>query len=216
MPRIIELWTAFTDRLEGLGAWIAPLGLRLVLAWEFWEAGREKFSGSNWFMDVQGQFPFPFNQVPASLSWSMATWAELVGAAMLLLGLGTRIAAFSLLVLTIVATAAVHWPDDWMMFSELLQGYAITDKGQGNYKLPLLFAVMLLPLVLRGAGRLSLDALLGRWLRLGPPRPQADTVAWGLAALALGLPMAMLLPTFGLTLAAGGIVLLAADRWMRA
>jgi putative oxidoreductase len=213
MNRIIDCWTALVSRLEGLGTWLAPLGLRLILAWEFWEAGREKFSGSNWFMQIQGDFPFPFDLVPAAVSWQLATWAELLGAIALALGLGTRIAAFSLFVLTIVATAAVHWPDDWMMFSDLLQGYAITDKGHGNYKLPLLFLVMLVPLVLRGAGRLSLDALLARLARIeSSPLPLADTVAWGLAALAVGLPLAMLLPVFGLTLALAGIVLLGIAR----
>jgi putative oxidoreductase len=213
MNKPIELWTRLTDRLEGLGQWLAPLGLRLVLFWEFWEAGREKFTGSNWFMDIQGKFPFPFNVVPADLSWSMATWAELLGALALLFGLGTRIAAFSLFVLTVVATAAVHWPDDWMMFSDLLQGYVITDQGHGNYKLPLLFLVMLLPLILRGAGKLSVDALLARGLELdGTGAPDADLVAWGLAALALGLPLAMLMPVFGLTLAAGGVAMLVLAR----
>ena len=213
MNKLIEYWTALVERLEGLGQWLAPLGLRLVLAWEFWEAGREKFSGSNWFMGIQGKFPFPFNVVPADLSWTMATWTEMLGALALLLGLGTRIAAFSLLVLTVVATAAVHWPDDWMMFSDLLQGYAITDMGHGNYKLPLLFVVMLVPLVLRGPGKLSIDALLARAFTMDPHlRPNADLVAWGLGALALGLPLAMLLPLFGLTLAAGGVAMLVLAR----
>lgn len=213
MSRPIDYWTSFTERLEGLGAWLAPLGLRLILAWEFWEAGREKFTGSNWFMQIQGDFPFPFNVVPTTLSWTLATWAELLGAMALALGLGTRIAAFALFVLTIVATAAVHWPDDWMMFSDLLQGYAITDKGHGNYKLPLLYLVMLVPLILRGAGWLSLDAWLARRAGIAvPPAPVADTVAWGLAAVALGLPLAMLLPLTGLALAGGGIVLLVLSR----
>jgi putative oxidoreductase len=215
MNKLIELWTALTDRLEGLGAWLAPLGLRLVLAWEFWEAGREKFSGSNWFMDIQGKFPFPFNVVPSDVSWSMATWTEMLGALALLLGAGTRAVAFSLFVLTIVATAAVHWPDDWMMFSDLLQGYAITDRGHGNYKLPLLFLVMLVPLILRGAGKLSIDAVVARLLHSeAPAAPNADLVAWGLGALAVGLPLAMLLPVFGLGLAAMGILLLGVSRWL--
>lgn len=217
MNRLFDLWHALVDRLEGLGQWLAPLGLRMILAWEFWEAGREKYSGSNWFMDIQGKFPFPFNVVPADLSWSMATWTEMLGAVALLLGLGTRVFAFSLFVLTIVATAAVHWPDNWMMFSDLLEGYAITDKGHGNYKLPLIFLVMLVPLILRGAGKLSLDALLGKLLRTDAAvAPNADTIAWGLGALAVGLPLAMLLPVFGLTLAAAGMVLIALSRWLHA
>jgi putative oxidoreductase len=215
MNKLIDLWQSLTERLEGLGRWLAPLGLRAILAWEFWEAGREKFSGSNWFMDIQGKFPFPFNVVPADLSWQMATWTEMLGAIALLLGLGTRVFAFALFVLTVVATAAVHWPDDWMMFSDLLQGYAITDKGHGNYKLPLIFLVMLVPLILRGAGRLSLDAWLASLSKgEAEPRPNADVIAWGLAALAVGLPLAMLLPVFGIVLAASGVLMLAAARWL--
>jgi len=41
-------------------------------------------------------------------------------------------------------------------------GHALTDKCFSNDKLPLIFLVMLWPLMLNGAGRLSLDAWLGR------------------------------------------------------
>jgi putative oxidoreductase len=102
------------------------------------------------------------------------------------------------------------------MFSDLLEGYAITDRGHGNYKLPLIFMVMLLPLILRGAGKLSLDALLARFLgENGPLQPNADAIAWGLGALALGLPLAMLLPAFGFSLAGAGLVLLIGARLLR-
>ena len=104
-----------------------------------------------------------------------------------------------------------------MMFSDLVEGYAITDKGHGNYKLPLLFLVMLVPLILRGAGRLSLDAVASHWLKTQPhPEPVADLVAWGLAGVAVGLPLAMLLPTAGFALAAAGIVMLGLSRILRA
>ena len=35
-------------------------------------------------------------------------------------------------------------------------------RGYGNFKLPLIFVAMLLPLVFTGAGRLSLDELIRR------------------------------------------------------
>jgi putative oxidoreductase len=148
--------------LDGAGAWLAPLGLRLILAWEYFESGLEKFRGKNWFADIREQFPFPFNLVPTELSWQMATWFELAGGIALLIGLGTRFFSASLFVLTIVAIGAVHWPAEWHTLAELAQGYALTDKGQGNYKLPLIFLVMLLPLILTGPGRLSLDAWIAR------------------------------------------------------
>lgn len=198
-------WRQATARLEGLGAWLAPLGLRLIMAWEFGEAGFEKLRGSNWFAHVRENFPFPFSVVSTDISWVMATWFEIIGAFALVLGLFTRVFSFSLLILTFVATAAVHWPDSWSTLGELWQGYAITDKGAGNFKLPLLFALMLLPLVLQGAGKLSLDHLLGRWLLPAPCAPRADALAWSLACVAFGLPLAALFPAFGLSLAAAGI-----------
>lgn len=211
-----ERWTALTERLDGVGDWLAPLGLRLILAWEFWEAGIEKFRGENWFAGIQSDFPFPFNLVPPDLSWAMATWFELGGAIALLLGLGTRFFAFNLFVLTMVATASVHWPMNWQTLQDLAMGYAISDKGFGNFKLPLIFAVMLLPLVFKGAGRFSLDALIARRLSTPPMQGVQDTLAWGLAGLVVGLPLSLLMPTLGLTIAAVGLLLVALDRLLLA
>ena len=159
---------AARDQLGRFAPWLAPLGLRLLLAWEFFESGHEKLHGQNWFADLQDAFPFPFDQLPAALNWQLATWFELVGAACLLLGFGTRFAAASLLVLTAVATYAVHWPAEWSSLGDLAMGYAISDQGFGNFKLPLLFMAMLLPLLFTGAGRLSVDAVLARWYPSGP------------------------------------------------
>ena len=79
-------------------------------------------------------------------------------------GLFTRFWAAGLIILSIVAIAGVHWPDDWNTLSELWKGYAISNRGFGNYKLPLIFIVMLLPLLFLGPGKASLDFLLSRSL----------------------------------------------------
>lgn len=211
-----ERWIALTERLDGVGDWLAPLGLRLVLAWEFWEAGIGKYRGENWFAGIQSDFPFPFNLVPADLSWAMATWFELGGAVALLLGLGTRFFAFNLFVLTMVATASVHWPMDWQTLKDLAMGYAISDKGFGNFKLPLIFAVMLLPLVLKGAGKFSLDAVIAARGGLTSRQTVQDPLAWGIAGLVIGLPLSLLLPTVGLGIAVAGALLVALDRLLLA
>lgn len=147
--------------LDRLGTWSADLPLRLFLAWEFFESGLEKFNGTNWFVDLQASFPFPFNVLPHEFNWQLSMWAELICPLLLLLGLGTRLASLVLAVVTVVAIAAVHWPAHWSGLGELLQGYSITDHGFGNFKLPLIYLVALLPLLLKGAGRLSVD----HWLR---------------------------------------------------
>ncbi|MDE2442193.1 MAG: DoxX family protein [Betaproteobacteria bacterium] len=147
--------------VDALGLWLGLLSLRILLGWDFFESGLEKFHGSNWFADIQDRFPFPFSIVPPEISWQMATWFELLGGIALLLGLATRFMSISLIVLTTVAIAAVHWPDMWASVGELMQGYVFTDNGQGNFKLPVLFIGMLLPLVLSGPGKQSVDA----WIR---------------------------------------------------
>lgn len=148
--------------LDRAGNWFAPLSLRIFLAWEFFESGLEKWNGENWFQDIQAAFPFPFNHVPVTLNWQLSMWAELLCAIALLVGLGTRLSALILIVVTVVATAAVHWPADWSTLSELAQGYSISDKGHGNFKLPVIYLAALLPLLLTGAGKLSLDAFIAR------------------------------------------------------
>ena len=214
---VLDAWDALTARLRGAGEVIPRFVMRLVMGWEFWESGLEKYRGENWFASVQGDFPFPFNVVPAGLSWGIATWFELIGAVMLWIGLGTRFFAFSLLFLTFVATAAVHWPDMWTMWSDLLKGYSVSDQGHGNFKLPLLFVVMLLPLIFNGAGKLSVDHLLSRALKLDHASPPiADAYAWALAAAVLGLPFLMLIPSLGAGMLAVSVVLALFGRFARA
>lgn len=138
----------------------APIFLRLLLAYEFAEAGLEKYHGENWFANLS--FPFPFSLLSAEASWNMAMGLELLGPLALILGLATRFFSAALMVLTVVAIAAVHWPAHWQTLAELWQGYAITDKGFGNYKLPLLYLLMLASLFCSGAGRLSMDYWVSR------------------------------------------------------
>jgi putative oxidoreductase len=146
------------ERLDLIGLWLGLLSLRLLLGWDYFESGLEKFRGENWFAEIADRFPIPFNVVPVDFSWQIATWFELVGAVALVIGLGTRFFAASLFIVTLVAIAGVHWPESWSTLGELAQGYVFTDHGHGNFKLPVIFLGMLLPLMLLGPGRLSLDA----------------------------------------------------------
>jgi putative oxidoreductase len=160
MNKAIQLAHHALNLLDQLGLWIGLLSLRLILAWEFGEAGFEKLYGSNWFADIQDQFPWPFKLIPADINWALATGFEVVGAVALAIGLGTRFFSASLIVLTLVAMLSVHWPESWSTLDELLQGYALTDVGHGNFKLPVIYIAMLLPVVLMGPGRLSVDGLV--------------------------------------------------------
>jgi putative oxidoreductase len=142
MNTMTGLWLRATDLLDRVGDWLPALAIRVLLGWEYFESGLMKYRGENWFAQIQEQFPFPFDVIPVDISWFL--WA------------------FSLIILTIVATAAVHWPESYSSFSELLKGYAITNKGFGNYKLPAMYLVMFLPLLFSGPGKASLDYFLRR------------------------------------------------------
>ena len=148
--RITSLIAGGLNLLNGVGAWLAPLGLRLLLAKEFWDSGLEKWNGMNWFGEIMAMMPFPFNVVPVDISWTISTWSEVAGAIALVLGLGTRFFSFQLIIITLVAWASVHAG----------LGYNVCDNG---WKLPLIYLVMFLPLLLTGPGKLSLDHLIKGW-----------------------------------------------------
>lgn len=135
--------------LDRIGTFLPQLGLRLVLAYEFWQSGVEKWNGMNWFGEIMDQFPFPFNVIPVDVSWQISTWSELAGGIALVLGLATRFFSLSLIVVTLVAWASVHAGN----------GYNVCDNG---WKLPLIYLVMFLPLLFGGPGKLSLDHLIAR------------------------------------------------------
>jgi len=162
MNSLIKLKDRVVNVLDPAGDWFALLPIRLLMAYEFGRAGQMKLNGNNWFANVQDDFPFPFNVIPVEISWFLATWTELLGAAGLVLGLFTRFWALGLIVVTLVAISGVHMPDDWNSLSELWKGYAVSDKGFGNFRIPLLFVAMLVPLVFKGAGKLSLDNILAK------------------------------------------------------
>ena len=134
--------------LDNFGAWLPNLAIRFLLAYEFWESGLMKLRGENWFGSIRDQFPFPFSVIPPEISWQLATWSELVGPILFVLGLGTRFASLALVILTVVAWVSVHAGN----------GYNVCDNG---YQLPLMYVVLFLPLLLQGAGKLSAD----HWLR---------------------------------------------------
>jgi len=115
----------------------------------------------------------------------------------------------SLIVITAVATAAVHWPAEWGSLGALWEGYVITAKGAGNFKLPLLFVVMLLPLVFYGGGKLSLDELL---LKItGRDSCTTDRIGDGIAAslmfAVLGVTALFVEPSWGIACFAAALIL---------
>ncbi len=160
LTALVATYQRITGVLDSFNDKLPRLSLRLILAFEFWEAGMMKLDGENWFDQLT--FPFPFSLLSNDSLWAMGTWLEIIGAIALVVGFGTRFFALSMMILTVVAVNTVHWPVEWHSLAELSKGYTITDSGHGNFKLPLIYLIMFMPLLFGGAGKWSLDYLLKR------------------------------------------------------
>lgn len=127
---------------QAIPSWVIPLLQRLGIAAVFFLSGRTKVEG--WFTLTDSTF-FLFETeyrlpliapVPAAY---LATAAEHLFPLLLVLGLFTRLSALALLLMTLVIQVFVY-PDAWPTH--------------------LLWAAVLVPLIARGGGALSLDRLL--------------------------------------------------------
>jgi len=221
---IFRLYDQITAGLTASGQWLALLGLRGLLAYEFWTAGYGKLSAGSeaprWFANQD--YVFPFGLLSANTNWFMVTWGELLAAVAVALGLFTRFFAFSLLVITVVAIAAVHWPASWDSLGQLWEGYSVSrvmDDGEfrGNFRIPLLFLAMILPLIFFGGGKLSVDHLVAtRWRPQAQATPSATNVgALALAGFVLGVMTIYLLPLLGVALLVGSLTALAYEVYKR-
>lgn len=126
---------------------LVPEGLltllaRLAIAYTFWSSGRTKVDG---LLNVTDSTKFLFAEeyqvplIPPDIAAYMATYAEHFFPVLLLLGLFTRFAAISLLLMTLVIQLFVY-PDAWNVHMWWIIG--------------------MLYLLRAGGGALSLDRLL--------------------------------------------------------
>ncbi len=135
------------DWLEAIPYWVLAVPLRLGLAWIFWSAGQVKLI--NWettLIMFRDEYQVPL--LPPELAANMALSIELTAPVLLVLGLLTRPTVLVLFGMTAVIQVFVY-PEAWPTHLQWLS--------------------MMLVLFSRGAGKLSLDHLLWRWLepRLG-------------------------------------------------
>jgi putative oxidoreductase len=145
----------FAERVNAIIRMVAlpsltQLALRCALAVPFWRSGVNKWDGFLQLNDVAvllfssefqlhlpgGPYPFPAPAVAAFATGS----AEILLPILLVFGLATRLAAFALLLMTLVVQLTV--PDGW--------------------PLHITWAAMALGIMAWGPGRISLDHLIAR------------------------------------------------------
>jgi len=119
------------------------IGARLFPAAVFWLSGRTKMDGfamrDATFFLFENEYALPL--IPPDLAAYLATAAEHAFPVLLVLGLGTRVAAAALLGMTLVIQVFVY-PGAWVTHG--------------------LWATCFLLLIARGAGVVSLDHLIAR------------------------------------------------------
>ncbi|MBL7910131.1 MAG: DoxX family protein [Bacteroidia bacterium] len=123
------------------------LFLRLILAYGFWEPAKTKWADINsvaeWF-EGMGIFAPKLNAY-------LAASTEMAGVFLLILGLGTRIICFPLIITMVLAIKTVHWEN----------GFAASENG---YEIALYYMLMLITLMCFGPGKLSIDYLIRKKL----------------------------------------------------
>ena len=146
MQRLLTPYDRLTDWLASrLPEGLALLLTRIALAGIFWRSGRTKVEeGTALSISDNAFFLFEYEYtglpIPADIAAPMATYAEHLFPVLLVLGLFTRFAALSLLVMTLVIQFFVY-PDAW-------------------WTTHIVWVAMAAVLVSRGAGAISLDAPL--------------------------------------------------------
>lgn len=136
LKHIDELFEKITNSFQDF----ALLIVRFLLAYGFLEPALNKWKNigdvAMWFESLG--IPFPL------LNTYMAATTELLGVALLALGLLTRYISLPLIIVMIVAILTVH----------LQNGFSAGDNG---YEIPLYYISFLLITLTHGSGKISLD-----------------------------------------------------------
>jgi len=109
---------------------LAPLALRLYLVPIFWMAGTKKLgsfdSTVDWFGNTDYGLGLPFPYLMAGA----ATWVEIIGAVLLLLGLAVRWISIPLMATMAVAAVTVHLQNGWLAIAEG-SGFFASERTEG-------------------------------------------------------------------------------------
>jgi putative oxidoreductase len=138
--------------------WLAPLFARITVGWVFMWSGWGKLSNLPQVTENFVGWGIPF----ANVLSPFVSGVEFFGGLFLLAGLLTRISAGALGITMIVAIRSAKWGDVDSL--ETLLGF---DEFE--------YLALFLWLAIAGAGAVSLDYLLERWIRVNPTGVSAAT-----------------------------------------
>ena len=151
----------FPDITNPVARW-APLLLRAIVGFGFLSHGLAKLGrGPDNFTHILAALGVPF---PTLLSWTTIL-LEIGGGIAFLLGALVTLASIPSLIVLAVAIVTVHLPNGFSSIKLQSVDAMGAHFGQPGYETDLLYVACILALMLMGAGPLSVDGLIGRWLR---------------------------------------------------
>jgi uncharacterized membrane protein YphA (DoxX/SURF4 family) len=118
--RFLAALARVARRLDFLG----PLALRLYLVPVFWVAGMNKATGFGDVVEWFGNDDWGLGLPAPALVAFLGTAAEVGGAVLLLIGLGTRLITVPLMATMIVAATTVHWENGWQAVHDAQSPFA--------------------------------------------------------------------------------------------
>ncbi len=119
------------------------LVVRLILAYGFYNPAIMKWQNINSIAEWFGEMGIPL----PTLNAYMAASTEMAGVVLLTLGLASRIISIPLIFVMIVAIVTVH----------LGNGF---EAGNNGYEIPVYYILLLLVILIYGAGKLSVDNII--------------------------------------------------------
>jgi len=181
MNALIYLHNSAFEKLETiLGPWLLPTLARFTFAATlliyFWKSALTKIGdGVFGIFDVSGaygqMFPHAFevagydDELMSSFHWLVAlagTWGEFILPLMIVIGLFTRISAIGMIIFVAVQTLTDLYGHGVIAETKTLGAWFDKDSASLIMDQRLFWITILLILVVRGAGPLSIDRLLGR------------------------------------------------------
>lgn len=149
-----KLFATYARQLQGMARsldWSGPLAMRLVFGYFWLETGWAKLQNFQGSVERFTEWGIPFPEINAAISIS----TELLGGALLILGLFTRLISVALLFNMIIAIAVVA-----IKSVMTLEEFVELDE--------VVYILIFWWLIVAGPGKVSVDALIARKLQLPP------------------------------------------------
>lgn len=149
LQKLLRVLIVWPEQIAAYFLWAGPLLARVVVGYVFMLTGWSKLHNLPHMIELFTEWGIPYPHILTPF----ASGTEFVGGLLLILGLFTRIAGGALAVVMVVAIISAKWAD--IDSAETLLGFEEAA-----------YFVIFTWLAIAGAGKVSLDNYVGKYVRL--------------------------------------------------